>query len=46
MPYKGAGVVISVVLWHSVMFGNMFKHLHCSGRDLFVCGLIRVGNRA
>ena len=46
MPYKGAGVAISVVMWYSVMFGNMFEHLYCSGRNLSVCGLSRMGNRA
>ena len=36
VPYKGAGVAISVVLWHSVMFRNTFKHLHYGGRFLLL----------
>ena len=44
VPYKGAGGAISVMLWHSVMFENTFKHLHCGRRFFFVCGLIRMGS--
>ena len=46
MPYKGAGVAISVMLWHSFMIGNTFKHLNYGGRNFSVCGLIRMGSRA
>ena len=46
MPYKGACLAISVMLWHSFKFENTFKDLHFGGRNFSVCGLIRMGNRA
>ena len=46
VPYKGAGVAISDMLWHSVMFGNTFKHLHFGGETFSVCGLDCMADRA
>ena len=46
VPYKGAGVAISDMLWHSVMFGNTFKHLHSGGEFFYDCGLDCMVNRA
>ena len=46
VPYKGAGVAISVVLWHSIMLVNTFRYSHFGGRNSFICGLIRMGSRA